>query len=83
MRSSDISAKGISFICDSAPACKAFVVRLGTGAQARYMLANIANVTALSQGDRPQFRIGCAFVARLEAEDEPVDNEVCEPVGAC
>jgi diguanylate cyclase (GGDEF)-like protein len=69
MRSSDISAKGISFITDSAPDCKAYVVRLGAGKQLRYMVANIANVTALSQDELPQFRVGCSFVARLETED--------------
>ena len=79
MRSNDISAKGISLISDSAPNCKAFVVRLGAGAQTRYMVANIANVTALSQGEPTQYRIGCAFVARLEADDAPADDEAYEP----
>jgi diguanylate cyclase (GGDEF)-like protein len=78
MRSSDISAKGISFISDSPPAGKAYVVRLGAGAQARYMVANIANVTSLSQGEPTQYRIGCAFVARLEADDAPADDELAE-----
>ncbi|HET6878743.1 MAG TPA: GGDEF domain-containing protein [Pirellulales bacterium] len=82
MRSSDISAKGISFISESAPDCKAFVVRLGAGAQLRYMVANIANVTALSQGESPQYRIGCAFVARLEADDVPADDEIGENAAA-
>jgi diguanylate cyclase len=82
MRSSDISAKGISFISDSPPDCKAYVVRLGAGSQARYMLANIANVTKQSQDDPPQYRIGCAFVARLEADDAPADDELCKPAEA-
>ena len=84
MRSSDISAKGISFITDAAPTCKAFVVRLGAGAQARYMVANIANVTALSKDEPVQYRIGCAFVARLEGDDvkEDADEGVRELV-AC
>ncbi|HVA49075.1 MAG TPA: GGDEF domain-containing protein [Pirellulales bacterium] len=69
MRASDISAKGISFVCDSPPDCQAFVVRLGVGEKARYMVANIANVTALSQDEPVQYRVGCAFVARLEADD--------------
>jgi hypothetical protein len=41
------------------------------------MVANIANVTALSQGDAPQYRVGCAFVARLEADDIPAEDETC------
>lgn len=81
MRSSDISAKGISFICEAAPDCKAYVVRLGTSGQLRYMVANIANVTALSE-DPPQYRVGCAFVARLEADDAPAEDEVCAAAAA-
>lgn len=69
MRCSDISAKGISFITDEAPSGKAFVVRLGAGAQARYMVANVANITALSKDEPVQYRVGCAFVARLEGDD--------------
>lgn len=82
MRSNDISAKGICFICDSPPNCKAYVVRLGTGTQTRYMLANIANVTALPENP-PQYRVGCAFVARLEAEDAPAEDESYALAGAC
>lgn len=79
MRSNDISAKGISFICESPPACKAYVVRLGAGAQTRYMVANIANVAALSVGEPTQYRVGCAFVARLEPDDAPADETTeCE-----
>jgi hypothetical protein len=74
MRSNDISAKGSSFICESPPTCKAYVVRLGAGAQARYMVANIANVAALSAGEPTQYRVGCAFVARLEPDDAPADD---------
>jgi diguanylate cyclase (GGDEF)-like protein len=69
VRSSDISAKGISFICETRPECKAFVVRLGGGEQARYMVANVANVTPLSKEAPIQYRVGCAFVARLEPEE--------------
>ncbi|HWB11498.1 MAG TPA: GGDEF domain-containing protein [Pirellulales bacterium] len=72
MRSSDISANGISLISESAPEFRAVVVRLGAGAQTRYMVANVVNVTALS--DEPtQYRIGCAFVSSLEAEDDAID----------
>jgi hypothetical protein len=78
MRSSDISAKGISFICDSVPECKAFVVRLGAGAAARYMVANIANVAALSKEEPIQYRVGCAFVARLESDDLALDEQAPE-----
>lgn len=74
MRSNDISAKGISFVCESPPTCKAYVVRLGAGAQARYMVANIANVAPLSAGEPTQYRVGCAFVARLESDDAPADD---------
>lgn len=74
MRSSDISAKGISFICESPPTCKAYVVRLGAGAQTRYMVANIVNVAALSATEPTQYRVGCSFVARLEPDDAPADD---------
>ncbi|HQU42810.1 MAG: hypothetical protein B7Z73_02335 [Planctomycetia bacterium 21-64-5] len=80
MRAIDISARGISFICDSPPDCQAFVVRLGAGEKTRYMVANIANVTALSQDEPVQYRVGCAFVARLEADDAPDEAETAEPV---
>jgi diguanylate cyclase (GGDEF)-like protein len=70
VRSSDISAKGISFICTSKPDCKAYVVRLGNGDQTRYMVANVANITPLSKQEPIQYRVGCAFVARLEPETE-------------
>lgn len=70
VRSSDISAKGISFICPSKPDCKAYVVRLGNGDQTRYMVANVANITPLSKQEPIQYRVGCAFVARLEPETD-------------
>ncbi|HWB11525.1 MAG TPA: GGDEF domain-containing protein [Pirellulales bacterium] len=73
VRSSDISAKGMSFICEKRPECKAFVVRLGTREQARYMVANVANITPLSKEEPIQYRVGCAFVARLEAEEPEVN----------
>ncbi len=82
MRSNDISAKGISFICESPPTCKAYVVRLGAGAQTRYMVANIANVAALSAGEPTQYRVGCAFVARLEPDDAPADDAPAEESSA-
>ena len=69
VRSSDLSAKGISFICEKRPECKAFVVRLGSGDQTRYMVANIANITPLSKEEPIQYRVGCAFVARLEPDE--------------
>jgi diguanylate cyclase (GGDEF)-like protein len=69
VRSSDISARGISFVCDSRPDCKAFVVRLATGSQPQFMVANVANVTPLSKQEPIQYRVGCAFVARLEPEE--------------
>jgi diguanylate cyclase (GGDEF)-like protein len=77
MRSSDISANGISLISESAPECKAFVVRLGEGDDVRYMVANVANITALSHDEPTQYRIGCVFVARLEVDDAS-DGETCE-----
>jgi diguanylate cyclase (GGDEF)-like protein len=77
MRSSDISANGISLISDSAPDFRAVVVRLGSGDQMRYMVANVVNVTAISADEPTQYRIGCAFVSRLEGEDEAID-ETCE-----
>lgn len=82
MRCNDISAKGISFICESAPAFKAFVVRLGAGSQARYMVANIANVTPMSKDEPVQYRVGCAFVARLENDDAETLEEPAAPPAA-
>lgn len=77
MRARDISARGISFICDSAPQCKAFVVRLGVGDTPRYMVANVAFV-ARFEDEVGQYCVGCAFVARLESEgaqDDPRPSE--------
>jgi diguanylate cyclase (GGDEF)-like protein len=74
VRSSDISAKGISFICEKRPECKAFVVRLGGGDQTRYMVANVANITPLSKEEPIHYRVGCAFVARLEPEETDVNR---------
>jgi diguanylate cyclase (GGDEF)-like protein len=77
MRSSDISANGISLISESAPDFRAVVVRLGSGAQTRYMVANVVNVTALSADEPTQYRIGCAFVSSLELDDGAIDA-TCE-----
>lgn len=87
LRSNDISAKGISLICDAPPSCEAFVVRLGTGTKAKYMVAKIANVTAVANDDVTQYRVGCAFVGLFSPDDEEVSDvaeamSVAEPV-AC
>jgi diguanylate cyclase (GGDEF)-like protein len=69
----DISEKGISFLCDRAPECKAFVVRLGTPPHESHMVATIANVTSLASEGQSQFRVGCSFVARIGAAKQDVD----------
>ncbi|HEV3338958.1 MAG TPA: GGDEF domain-containing protein [Pirellulales bacterium] len=74
VRSSDISAKGMSFICEKRPDCKAFVVRLGNGDQTRYMVANVANIAPLSKEEPIHYRVGCAFVARLEPDETDVNR---------
>jgi diguanylate cyclase (GGDEF)-like protein len=74
LRSNDISAKGISLICDAPPSCEAFVVRLGTGTKAKYMVAKIANVTAVANADATQYRVGCAFVGLFSPADEMIGN---------
>jgi hypothetical protein len=78
MRSADISANGISLISESAPDFRAVVVRLGSGAQTRYMVANVVNVTAISPDEPTQYRIGCAFVSSLE-EDDAIDATCDSP----
>ncbi|HUY88094.1 MAG TPA: GGDEF domain-containing protein [Pirellulales bacterium] len=67
----DLSEKGISFVCDEAPECKTFVVRLGAPPKESHMIAAVANVTALRGEGAPRFRVGCSFVARLDGACEP------------
>ena len=67
----DLSEKGISFLCDQAPECKTFVVRLGAPPKESHMIAAVANVTTLAGEGAPRFRVGCSFVARLDVAAEP------------
>src|SRR5262249_7829132 len=76
MRSSDISANGISLLSESAPEFSAGLVGLVSGDPTRYMVANVVNVTAISPDEPTQYRIGCAFVSSLETE-EAID-EACD-----
>lgn len=70
----DLSERGISFICDEAPDCKTYVVRLGAPPKESHMVATVANVTTLYGEGAPRFRVGCSFVARLDRQgDLPCD----------
>jgi diguanylate cyclase (GGDEF)-like protein len=82
VRCGDISEKGISFVCDQAPECKAFVVRLGTPPHESHMVATIANITSIVSDGEPQFRVGCSFVARIGAAGKS-NSPSGEPVAAC
>lgn len=73
MRASDISAKGISLLCDEPPECKAFVVRLGMKNKPCHMVAKVAFVAPL-ETEPMQYCVGCSFVARLDSEQEESDE---------
>lgn len=78
----DLSERGISFVCDEAPECKTFVIRLGAPPQESHMVATVANVTPLYGDGAPRFRVGCSFVARLDRHgDSPCD--LAEHASAC
>ena len=65
----DLSVKGISFLSETPPDFQAVVIRLGNPPGARYMISSIANVAPMMVGDEKQYRVGCTFVSRLDAEE--------------
>ena len=77
----DLSARGISFLFDEPPDFQLMVVRLGKQADVRYMVARVVNILTVGDKQRPQYRVGCSFVERLEADGSSHDAEaVIEPL---
>ncbi|HET6881677.1 MAG TPA: GGDEF domain-containing protein [Pirellulales bacterium] len=76
----DLSAGGFSFICDEPPDFQKFVVRLGKGAEAYYVVARIANVVDIGAAGRPRYRIGCSFLERIGgAVPSPLNSTASSP----
>jgi diguanylate cyclase (GGDEF)-like protein len=61
----DLSAGGLSYLCDEPPDFQKFVVRLGKGLETCYVVARVANVVDIGTPDQPRYRVGCCFVERL------------------
>lgn len=61
----DLSAGGLSFICDEPPDFQKFVVRLGKGDDTYYVVARVANVVDIGSAQRPRYRVGCSFLERI------------------
>lgn len=77
----DLSARGISFLFDEPPDFQLMVVRLGKHADVRYMVARVVNILTVGDKNRPQYRVGCSFVERLEADGTSHDADaVIEPL---
>lgn len=77
----DLSARGISFLFDEPPDFQLMVVRLGKPADIRYMVARVVNILTVGDKQRPQYRVGCSFVERLEADGTSHDADaVIEPL---
>jgi diguanylate cyclase (GGDEF)-like protein len=72
----DLSARGLSFICDEPPDFEKFVVRLGKGLETCYIVARVANIADVGSKERSRYRVGCSFLQRLRAEE----SEASEPI---
>lgn len=70
----DLSARGLSFLCDEPPEFQKFVVRLGKGSETYYVLARVANVADVGTEVRPRYRVGCSFIERVTDEGTPTSS---------
>lgn len=61
----DLSAGGLSFVCDEPPDFQKFVVRLGKAPETHYVVARVANVVEVGTAERRQYRVGCSFLERV------------------
>ena len=65
----DLSARGLSFLCDQPPEFQKFVVRLGKGTGTYYVLARVANVADVGTEAWPRYRVGCSFIERVPSDE--------------
>jgi diguanylate cyclase (GGDEF)-like protein len=71
----DLSARGLSFLCDEPPDFEKFVVRLGKGSEECFVVARVVNIADVGTKDRPRYRVGCSFLHRIGS----VQSTVSEP----
>lgn len=74
----DLSARGLSFICDEPPDFEKFVVRLGKGSETCYVVARVANIADIGNKERSRYRVGCSFLQRLRTEETEPDEPVAQ-----
>jgi diguanylate cyclase (GGDEF)-like protein len=74
----DLSAGGLSFLCEQPPDFQTFVVRLGKASETCYVIARVANVVEVGTPDRPGYRVGCSFLNRL-GPDSPTSSSPTVP----
>ncbi|HEV3344736.1 MAG TPA: GGDEF domain-containing protein [Pirellulales bacterium] len=71
----DLSARGLSFLCDDAPDFERFVVRLGKGSEECFVVARVVNIADVGNKERARYRVGCSFLQRVGS----VESIVSEP----
>jgi diguanylate cyclase (GGDEF)-like protein len=74
----DLSARGLSFLCDDAPDFEKFVVRLGTGSEECFVVARVVNIADVGSKDRPKYRVGCSFLCRVGSEESTLIEPAAE-----
>ncbi|HWB09599.1 MAG TPA: GGDEF domain-containing protein [Pirellulales bacterium] len=74
----DLSARGLSFICDDAPDFERFVVRLGAGPEECFLVARVVNIADVGTKERPRYRVGCSFLHRVGGEESRVSEPAAE-----
>jgi PAS domain S-box-containing protein len=60
----DISAGGLSFITTEKPTYSAVIVKLGTAAEPKKMIAKIVRAVPIVEDGKPAFLVGCTFIRR-------------------
>jgi PAS domain S-box-containing protein len=70
----DISSGGFSFLTNTPPPHKSFVVALGTAPAMMYLTAEAVHVTSVIRNDKTRFLVGCKYVGRANYTDKPGTN---------
>ena len=77
----DLSAGGLSFLCDEPPDFQKFVVRLGKAAETYYVVARVANIVEIGTSEQPRYRVGCSFMERVGGSPpKPVSAAKAPPI---
>jgi diguanylate cyclase (GGDEF)-like protein len=74
----DLSARGLSFVCDETPDFERFVVRLRKGAQDHFIVARVVNIADVGTKDKARYRVGCAFLNRIDSEETTVNESAAD-----